>query len=78
LTTNTKRKTSDLIAEKLTMLEGEKRRRIRGVGRRERNVAQVTNTDHLTLPVVTYLPLELPGAQDGLTNGTDDDEKTTE
>ena len=70
LTTNTKRKTSDLIAEKLTILPaGEKRRRIRVVvGERERNVAQAMGTDHLTLPVVT----------DGPTNGTGDDEKMTE
>jgi len=69
LTTNTKRKTADLIAEKLTILPvGEKRRRIRVVvGKRERNVAQA-NTDHLKLPVVT----------DGPTNGTGDDEKMTE
>jgi hypothetical protein len=80
LTTNTKKKTSDLIAEKLTILPvGEKRRRIRVVvGKRERNVAQAMGTDHLTLPVVTHLTLALPGAQDGPTNGIGDDEKMTE
>ena len=79
LTTNTKRKTSDLIAEKLTILAGEKRRRIRVVvGKRERNVAQAMGTDHLTLPVATHLTLALPGAQDGPTNGIGDDEKMTE
>ena len=78
LTTNTKRKTSDLKAEKLAILAGEKRRRICVVGKRERNVAQAMGTDHPTLPVVTYPTLALPGAQDGPTNGTGDDEKMTE
>ena len=79
LTTNTKRKTADLIAEKLTILPvGEKRRRICVVGKSERNVEQAMGTDHPTLPVVTYPTLALPGAQDGPTNGTGDDEKMTE